>query len=553
MSFLWPWVWGLSILAIVPILLFYLIRQRPRPITVSTFLFWDLLTPQTRSNPLWRRLRRWISWLLQVLFLLLLLFALAQPFFSGTGQGQRDLILILDANPSMEASNQEGNSWQQAIHQAHIIIGQMRSIDRAMILLAGEEPQIVQTWSRDRQQLKDTLQPLSPATRPSNVETSLRLAHNLITGNPSGEILLFSDLVWSNPPAENLMSNVQVFHSQVRGSHAGIVQFSGRRSHNLPGQYQLHAEVAYEGDTPWTGEVQLWRNERLVDIRPLEVESGGKWQYQWKNVSTREQSYRLELVSNNPGQTPLIQSDQRAFLIVPEVKPRRVAVIGPRDPYIEAVLRSIPSAQHVYALSDTPLPDLLLILQGNPPEDVTHIPSLYIQPTESGFWGNSGELITAPSVLTWANQHPLLEHVDVASVKIASARHYTPPPDAEGFIEGMESPLLYGRWDENRKWLVLAFNIHDSNLVFRTAFPIFISNLLYHLKQENSLPQALLPGETVTRLQPLSALLADHQPTLSVSSTFSPFLYFPLWYWALITGLAWVFLEWALYHRRITE
>ena len=72
MTFLWPLAWGLSALAI-PVIGFYLIRTRLQRKQVSTFLFWNPLTAQVYNHSLWRKLRHWISLMLQLLFLFLLI------------------------------------------------------------------------------------------------------------------------------------------------------------------------------------------------------------------------------------------------------------------------------------------------------------------------------------------------------------------------------------------------------------------------------------------------------------------------------------------------
>ena len=55
MNFLWPTAWWLALLG-VPIVLFYLIRQRLRAKPVTTLLFWENLSPKVHNLPLWRKL-----------------------------------------------------------------------------------------------------------------------------------------------------------------------------------------------------------------------------------------------------------------------------------------------------------------------------------------------------------------------------------------------------------------------------------------------------------------------------------------------------------------
>ena len=102
MNFLWPLAWGLGALAL-PIVALYLIRTRLQRKPVSTLLFWEHLTPQVYNHSLWRKLRRWVSLVLQLLFLLLLGLAIAQPLASWQTAKPAAVILILDTSVTMTA------------------------------------------------------------------------------------------------------------------------------------------------------------------------------------------------------------------------------------------------------------------------------------------------------------------------------------------------------------------------------------------------------------------------------------------------------------------
>lgn len=561
MNFLWPSIWILSLLAIIPLLLLYLIRQRSRQLHISTLLFWDQIAPQNRTSPLWRKLRRWVSWLLQVLFLLLLLFALSQPFLQKHHREGTDLVLIIDGSPSMQANDGQQHVWEILIRRAGSILGQLRSNDQAMILQSGVDPVVVFPWSPNRRDLNLALQRLTPDSHPSSIDKTLELAHNLVQDNPRGRILLFSDRVWERLPDPSLLDNVEIHTHLLQGSNAAITAFAARRSFQLPGQYQLHAEVVYQGTEPWQGEVHLWRNQRLVDIQPVELEPGTTWQHQWQHQSLAEQHYRIELTGTDGH---LLQSDKTATLTLPATPVRHVAVYGNPDPFLLRALQAIPNvellAHSSYSDDETTatrtvLPDLQIFM-GSPPDRESipaSIPTLLIQPEGSGFWGELLQANPVPVILDWDRSHPLLNHVDIGGLQIGSSQSYTPPAGVDLLIHGVQDPLLYGQWDHSSQWLLMTFGLHESNLVFRTAFPIFLSNLLQSLSADSDIPQAALPGKTESMLVALE--LPDNQIS-SHSNSLAPtraLLSFPLWWWALILGTLWVLIEWQTYHRRWTE
>ena len=125
MTFLAPFAWSLLAFA-APIIALYLIKTRLRRRAVTTLLFWEQLRPPVYSHSLWRKLRRWLSLLLQIAFLALLAFALARPLASWENAGRRATVIVLDPSPSMLATDLAPDRWTHALDEAHRRVGTLR-------------------------------------------------------------------------------------------------------------------------------------------------------------------------------------------------------------------------------------------------------------------------------------------------------------------------------------------------------------------------------------------------------------------------------------------
>ncbi len=104
MSLVHPAALLLAALA-MPIVVFYILKVRLRRVPVSTLLFWEQIFEEKKPRSLWQRLRHWISLLLQLAFLALLVFALADPIFRWQQARARRLVLVVDNSASMNASD----------------------------------------------------------------------------------------------------------------------------------------------------------------------------------------------------------------------------------------------------------------------------------------------------------------------------------------------------------------------------------------------------------------------------------------------------------------
>ena len=272
MSFLWPLAWALSALAL-PVIAFYLIRTRLQRKPVSTLLFWEHLAPQVYNHSLWRKLRRWISLALQLLFLFLLILAISQPLTSWQSTRPASLILLLDSSVTMTATDTSPSRWDEAVRNVERRIAHMRLFDEAILIVAGETPRVLSPWTRNKRALGRALEAAKPGRTVSDIRSALTLAHNLAGQRNQAEILLVSDGVWDPAPEPEALKNVQTqWVGGKEPSNAGMSLFTARRSLSAPGEYQIIARVDASAATQ--AELEVRRDGMLIDVQPLKLEPG---------------------------------------------------------------------------------------------------------------------------------------------------------------------------------------------------------------------------------------------------------------------------------------
>jgi hypothetical protein len=144
-----------------------------------------------------------------------------------------------------------------------------------------------------------------------------------------------------------------------------------------------------------------------------------------------------------------------------------------------------------------------------------------------------------------------MRFLDFEQVRFMRARAMAPPPGTEVLLRSFENPLMYGEWPG---WLVLAFDPERSDLVFRTAFPILLGNLVQSLRDDTKARVAELPGKTETR-----GIVRFPVPGAEEGADSGRLVWLwawagvPLWTLALMLGMVWIFAEWRLFHRKVTE
>src|SRR3954449_9930115 len=110
----------------VPIVIFYILKIRLRRVPVSTVIFWRQIFEEKKPRSLWQRLRHLLSLLVQLALLLLLIFALAQPFFAWEANEARRVVLVLDNSASMNATDVAPNRLARAQEAARRVVTGLR-------------------------------------------------------------------------------------------------------------------------------------------------------------------------------------------------------------------------------------------------------------------------------------------------------------------------------------------------------------------------------------------------------------------------------------------
>ena len=550
MNFLWPAAWGFLALA-APIILFYLIRQRLRVKPVSTLLFWQNLTPKVHNLPLWRKLRRLVSLLLQLLLLTLLVTSLARPARPGQSAAATSLILVLDPTVTMGAKTADDRTrWQEATDRAVHRIDSLGFGDEAAVIVAGNPPHILSPWTGRKQDLDRLIGTVTVAPDVTDIRPALRLAQNLAVGRPGAVIELVSDTVWAAPPDKDQLAGLTLDVISPHATNSGLTLLSVRPLPTGGGEFELVAKVEQNTDQPVTGQLTLNRNGSLMDVVEVTVPPGHPWQKSWRGQSTAGADFTAVW---KPAGEDALAADQQASAHLDPVRTLKAVLVSAAQPFIEIALGSLPlvTSQRVTAPAPGNTADLWVFHNVVPPAGWSAKNVVLINPPGAGFWGERVGPIEKPLVSETDKNAPVMRFVDLGEVRLRDATESKPPPGAHVYAECFGKPLVFGHWESEPRWLVVAFDFDQSDFALRTAFPILCANLVSTLRPESVANRGGVPGALATRMQPLAAG-STTGPAAAVASA-GWWSVIPWWWWFAAGALLLLMAEWVLYTRRVTE
>src|SRR6478672_5602191 len=192
MSLAVPLALAWSLLAI-PIVIFYILKIRLRQVPVSTTIFWRQIYDEKRPRSLWQILRHLLSLLVQIIWLLLLVFALTEPFFTWEILQARRLILVVDNSASMRATDLAPARLEVARQIGRQVIASLRFRDEMAIVAAGVQPQVVCGLTGHERTLRAALDGIQPTDGPTRVADAVELGKRLLADAKHGRVVVLSD------------------------------------------------------------------------------------------------------------------------------------------------------------------------------------------------------------------------------------------------------------------------------------------------------------------------------------------------------------------------
>ncbi|MBI4491088.1 MAG: VWA domain-containing protein, partial [Deltaproteobacteria bacterium] len=176
-------------------------------------------------------------------------------------------------------------------------------------------------------------------------------------------------------------------------------------------------------------------------------------------------------------------TDNRAYLALSESPPIRVLYAGKGNPFLEHFFRSFPQVQVTHI--DRLAPELLssqihsydlILLDGIPSPPMTQGNFLLINTIGEGLPLSVRGKIQNPRPLPSVASNPLTEGVRLDDLYIKEALRLIPTGGGVTLVRSRESPLIFAYERRRLRALVIGFDLLASDLPFRVAFPVLLSN-----------------------------------------------------------------------------
>lgn len=465
----------LALLLALPIVLLYMLRLHRQDVRVPSLLLWHAVLADRHANRPWQKLRR--NWLLliQLLVLLALVFGLARPAVPAPMTFHGQVIILLDASASMQTRDdgETDTRFDRAVRELRDLAVTLDPDDRVALIAAGPVPRLL-LQGGSAQDLLRAIGDLEPADGPADWRAAAALASGLAAGEDVNTVIVTDAAIDATLPA--LPGTVHLMTVGGDTANVGITAFALRRSGD-----GVMAFIRLSNAGPATTRtLALVADGALVERRAVDLDENGGMSATFADVPVAVWAEaRLE-------EADALTVDDRAWVALPASGSGRVLLVSPENRFLAQALRVLPGLALSQSAELLPVSgegdvgqDYAMLVVDGPVTTTLPVANMWlIAPGAGTLCGDPGDVFTPTTGVRGRWTHPLLHYVNWNDVYVSRARFYTAPPDADVLLETAAGPLLWTVKRPGQRVACTAFDLHDSNLPLRLAFPILTANLV---------------------------------------------------------------------------
>ncbi len=465
--------WALWFLAFMPlVVLMYILKQKFEERMVGSIYLWQQVLKDIDVNTPWQKLKKNLLLLLQLLSVLFLVFALSDPYLNTVGGMYSNLVVIIDNTGSMNARYEGGTRLEKAKQLAEEMLGRTGTKANITLLTVERNPKVEIGKTTDKGEAVSRLRAIKPGSSSGNINDAVSLVRAIVKqyeGKVSYKAVFYTD---SPVDTGDLNAEVVSLASELQNVSLDHISYSEDE-----GELTVLVRATNRSAVPLGREVSLYGNDKVLAIKNVELEPGETANLYFEGIPAAAPYLWAELTEKDD-----LEEDNQIYGVVKLTKPRKVLLVSDSNVFIEKALSQVKGLE-LYKTNPGEEPDKGYDLYIFDSVTTVELPEsgsiLLIAPgAGNGIVEIGGELQGGPGDML---KHPLTKYMDNASFTVAKLKSMEAPFWSEVLMEVDGDPAVVSGEYKGRKTAAIAFDLHDSDFVLTTEYPIFMYNLVSYL------------------------------------------------------------------------
>ncbi len=516
-------LWPLFFLAAVPmIILLYLLKPKGTDYLISSNLLWKRLLKNEQSRTFFEKFVHNILMYLQILIIGLLVVALMSPFIQKDGRGGRKVLLI-DTSASMQHVGASGKSrLEEAVGQACDHVRTAQDTRFSVVTADAAGARILAVDIADTDSLVRTLQGIECSDSGGGLTQAQAALDTLAGQGASGEdnaadVLVYTDGAGASEFVELHGSAGKELYV-AGGVSANVANEYTAFTRRGDGLYDVMVSLANYSDEEVSCDVSLYDDEQYdkkmiarasMSLSPSESRVCFFEAVDWRG---RTITSRIDKIAFASGSDDSLVRDNTSAAVKSRENLMRGLLVGDGNTFIEKAYLAVTGESITRAETDAALTGEDDILTPRTPlRDAGYNVVIYdagqtphIEETNRLVFGNAGgeTTETLENVVLDMTDCDLTAGLSGFAIGVNTAYCFALPEGAESFLEYDGKCVGYYRELDNRKEIVVGFDIRESDFPLRAEFPVFLANAMIYLSDTSWLATNVYYAGEEIALQP---------------------------------------------------
>jgi len=268
-----------------------------------------------------------------------------------------------------------------------------------------------------------------------------------------------------------------------RANNVGLVALDVRKSFSNDYDFQCFAAVRNFSDTRQKCNLELYRNDNLIDAREIDLPPNSEKAELFQRFGGGSGLLRARLDLNDD-----LAADNEAYT---QLAPRRAVnllLVTTGNRFLERALNLDPSVTVAKMLPTAYTGQSgydVVVFDGVSPKVVGPGNTLFIHAASPDAPAEVTGRLVRPNILDWDRRHPVMRFVSLANIQVEETLTARARPWGRTLAEGESGPLVVAGEKGGTRSLYLGFNpvVPSSDFCLKVAFPIFMSNCVAWLSE----------------------------------------------------------------------
>ncbi len=422
-----------------------------------------------------QRLKKNLLFFLQLLILLLCIFALTNPLLWWKDNNFENVVIVVDATGSMSGLGEKEQKLEEAKVKAGELINSLSSSTRMTLVSASRNIKVELSGSTDKKEFVSKLEEIKPTNSAGNIEDSYSLIKAMCDQLQSYKVVYFTD------QSINMKElNGEVVEIGTQRPNVSLDYIAEARAGK---ELKVMIRATNHGSEKVNTEICLYGEEKLISIKNEELKAFETKTVYFDNVPDGSKYIYGEL-SEDDG----LLEDNRIYSVIKQTESKKVLLSTEQNIFLEKALNTLRDIELFKSLPDEEIKEDfdLYILDG---DYKGKLPAkgniLFLNPqTNNNFFKVGEEIVGGKAAIT---THAVTKYMNNSDFVISNFNLIVMPYWGSPLIKVEEKTAAFAGDFKGQKVAVLGFDIHNSDFPLTMEFPIFINNLISYLVDRDTM------------------------------------------------------------------